>query len=183
MQPACVFKRVISDSRYHIHFSKDLWDPSELAISYSKTACSKKIQSCRILGGKVHLLISRYSERHEQTRFPYHTAQLCVWDFGVSPPRNGRLSSTFSLFFHLPRYMVSTAQLVLALKKHSRSSQQEWCPTKLYKLLQPAPRQQQQPVQLKTRSRVTDCRETQEVITVLFDRTLFSGHLEYFLKA
>lgn len=114
----------------------------------------------------------------------FPTTQLSfVFGTLVSPPRNGRLSSTFSLFFHLPRCMVSTAQLVLALRKRSRSSQQEWCPTKLYKLLQPAPRLQQQPVQLKTRSRVTECSETQEVITVLFDRTLFSSHLEYVLKA
>lgn len=69
-------------------------------------------------------------------------------------------SALFSLLFQLPRCMVSTARLVLVLRRRSRSLQQEWCPTKLYKLLQPMPHQQQQPVQLRMHSRVTECRET-----------------------
>lgn len=172
LQPICVFKYVISDSRwYHTHFSKDPWDPMRppaSLLNLQKVAgipivklCSRAIKSYRICGEKkVCLLISGSSQTHEQTRFPHHTALLCVWDFAVSLPRNGRFSTVFSLLFHLPRCMVSTARLVLVLRRHSRNLQQEWCPTKLYKLLQPTPHQQQQPVQLKTRSRVTECRET-----------------------
>lgn len=107
MQHVCVFKYVISDSRYHTHFSEDLQNPSELAKSYrypySQTTCTAG--QSKVVGfveKTICLFISRSSQTYEQTRFHHHIALLRVWDFAITLPRNGRLSTLFFTAFPPP---------------------------------------------------------------------------------
>lgn len=85
LQPVCIFKYVVSDSRY-CTCSKDLWDSGETAKSYKYCyscyccccACSKAMKICRICAKEFCWFIYGPSQTWTSQISPPHTSALCL---------------------------------------------------------------------------------------------------------